>query len=144
MSDIDLNPDLDPEPETVGGGALIAGFALLAVTLYGRDPSGAFGAATADVQGAVYFLVLPALGLSAGVFAYAGGPYAGVPLFVFGSYLGVFGVGVTFGALVTTAPSAALVGVGVALVALAVTALVASLLRVAGAIGLGLPGDPPE
>ena len=132
------------DPSDAGGAALVAGYLVTFGVLYARNPAGAIDAATAGAGATAYFVVLPALGLGAGIYAYAGGPYSGGPLFGFGSYLGVFGVGLTFGTLVAESVSPVLLAAGLALVALGVVAIVASLLRLVGAVGVGLPGIAPE
>ena len=134
----------DIELEKIAGSALLVGFLLVVAVLYGRTPSSALGSATTSVGAAVYLLVLPALGLGAGVYAYIDAPYAEVPAFVFGSYLGVVGIGLAFGTLVAATTSMLLLLGGTTLVTLSVTALVASLLRLVGAVGVGLPGGPAE
>ncbi|MBB6647640.1 hypothetical protein [Halobellus ruber] len=132
------------DPSHAGGAALVVGFLVVIGAMYARDPATAVDAATSGVGATVYFLILPALGLAAGVYAYAGGPYSGVPLFCLGSYLGVFGVGLAFGTLVATSTSVRLLVGGVALVGLAVVAIVASLLRLFGSVGVSLPGISTE
>ena len=131
-------------PSDAGSAALVGGFLLLIGVLYGRNPAVAIDAATASVGATVYFVVLPVLGVLAGIYAYAGGPYSGVPLFCLGSYLGVFGVGLAFGTLAAESPSVPLLIGGVALVALAVVAIVASLLRLFGSVDVGLLGISPK
>lgn len=134
----------DIDPSHAGGAALVGGFLVVIGVLYARDPAGAIAAATSSVGATVYFVVLPVLGLAAGRYAYISGPYSGVPLFCFGSYLGVFGVGLAFGTLVAESPSIFLLIGGVTLVVLAVVAIVASLLRFFGSAGVGLPGPSPR
>ena len=129
------------DPSGAGGAALLAGFVVVVGVLYVRNPATAIDSATSGVGATVYFVVLPALGLAAGLYAYAGGPYSGIPLFCLGSYLGVFGVGLAFGTLVAESPSVPILVGGVALVALAVAAIVASLLRLFGSVGVGFPGS---
>lgn len=107
--------------------------------LYARNPAAAIDTATSGVGAMVYFVVLPILGLSSGLYAYTGGPYGGIPLFCLGSYLGIFGVGLAFGTLVAGSPSILLLIGGVTLVALAMVAIVASLLRLFGSVGVVLP-----
>ncbi|GGJ13365.1 hypothetical protein GCM10008995_24020 [Halobellus salinus] len=135
-------PNIDPGD--AGSAALLAGFLIVVGVLYAQDPAAAIDAATSGVGATVYFVVLPALGLASGVYAYADGPYSGVSLFCLGSYLGVFGVGLAFGTLATASTSVPLLIGGVVLVALAVVAIVASLLRVFGAVEVGLPGLSPK
>ena len=127
-----------------GSAALLVGFVVAISALYARNPAAAIDAATSGVGATVYFVVLPALGLAGGVYAYADGPYSGVPLFCLGSYLGVFGVGLAFGTLAAASTSVLLLIGGVGLVALAVVAIVASLLQVFGAVEAGLPGLSPK
>lgn len=132
------------DPSDAGGAALVAGYLVTIGVLYAKDPAGAVDAATAGAGATVYFVVLPALGLVSGIYAYAGGPYSGVALFALGSYLGVVGVGLTFGTLVAASTSAVLLAAGLTLVVLAVVAIVASLLRLAGSVEVGLPGGSPK
>ena len=131
------------DPSDAGGAALLAGFVVVIGVLYARDPAAAIDAATSGVGATVYFAVLPVLGLAAGVYAYVGGPYSGIPLFSLGSDLGVFGVGLAFGTLVAASPSLPLLIGGVTLVALAVVVIVASLLRLFGSAGVDLSGFVP-
>lgn len=130
------------DPSDAGGAALVGGYLVTLGVLYAHDPAGAVDAATAGAGATAYFVVLPALGLLAGVYAYAGGPYAGVPLFALGSYLGVVGIGLAFGTLVAASTSPVLLAAGIALVGLAVVAIVASLLRLVGSMGITLPLSP--
>ena len=132
------------DPSDAGGAALFAGFVVVVGVLYARSPATATDTATSGLGAMVYFLVLPAVGLAAGVYAYADGPYSGVSLFCLGSYLGVFGVGLAFGTLAAESPSVPLLIGGVALVALAVVAIVASLLRLFGSVDVGLLGISPK
>ena len=80
----EYTPTIDPSH--AGGAALVVGFLVVIGALYARDPTAAVDTATANPAAAAYFLVLPAVGLAAGVYAYAGGPYSGIPLFCLGSY----------------------------------------------------------
>jgi len=132
------------DPGDAGGAALVAGYLVTLGVLYARDPAGAVAAATSGAGAAAYFVVLPVLGVGVGVYASAGGPYSGAPLFALGSYLGVFGVGLAFGTLAAASTSPLLLIAGLALVALGVVAIVASLLRLVGAVGVGLPGSTAE
>ncbi len=132
------------DPTDAGGAALVGGFLLVIGVLYARNPAGAVDAATAGLGAAVYFVVLPALGVAAGIYAYAGGPYSVIPLFCLGSYLGVFGVGLAFGTLVAESTSTPLLVGGVAAVVLAVVAVVAALLQGFGAVSGGLLGPFSE
>jgi hypothetical protein len=80
----------------VGGGALIAGFVLsLGILLWA--PSESLGGITAGVGRTVYFLVLPLIGIIAGVYAVYARRYYGVVLFVAANYLGVFGLTLAIG-----------------------------------------------
>jgi hypothetical protein len=128
------------DPGDAGGAALLVGFVVMVAVLYARNPVGAIEAATSGIEATVHFVVLPALGLAAGVYTSASGPYAGIPLFCFGSYLGVFGVGLAFGTLAAVSPSIPLLIGGIALVALGVVAILTSLLRLVGSVDVGLPG----
>lgn len=126
------------DPSDVGGTALLAGFMLIVAVLYARTPAAAVDTATSGVGPIVYFIIVPALGLATGIYAYAGGPYRGIPLFCLGSYLGVFGVGLTAGTLAAASTSVALFVGGVTLIALAVVAIVASVLQLFGSTGASL------
>ncbi|MFB6192173.1 MAG: hypothetical protein ABEI11_02495 [Haloarculaceae archaeon] len=102
------------------------------------DPAAGLEAATTNVRSAVYFLVLPVAGLVAGGYAYVGGPYAAVSSFLFGSYLDVFGLGLTLGRLLAPDPVGPVLAIGIGLAALVLAVLVANVFRTAGAVGLGL------
>ncbi|WP_241658426.1 hypothetical protein [Halorubrum sp. BOL3-1] len=122
----------------VGGGALVVGYVLVLALLF-RDPGGALAAATAGPEAAAYFLVLPTLGVIAGLYAFLDGPLASAALFAFGSYLGVFGLGLAFGTLLSPAPVSLPLGVGLLGLALAVAALAASVLELASVLGPAAP-----
>jgi len=119
----------------IGGAALAVGFLLAVAVLY-REPVSGWNAATAGVASAVYFLALPAAGLLAGVYAYIDGPYSAAPLFLLGSYLGVFGIALTLGTALRATPIGVYLGVGAVLLALSLVALVASVLRATAAVPL--------
>jgi len=118
------------------GGTLVIGFVLVLGVLY-RHPASGVEAATADPASLLYFAVLPVLGLVTGVYAALDGPYSTVPAFVLGSYLGVFGLALVFGTLLSPNPVGITTWIGLVLLALAVVALVASLLRVAASLRFG-------
>jgi hypothetical protein len=118
------------------GGTLVIGFVLVLAVLY-RHPARGVEAATAAPASLLYFAVLPVLGLVAGVYAALDGPYSTVPVFVLGSYLGVFGLALVFGTLLSPNPVGIITWTGLVLLALAVVALVASLLRVATSLRFG-------
>jgi hypothetical protein len=119
----------------LGGGALAIGSLLVLLVLY-RDPASGIAAGTRGLQPAVYFLVLPVLGLLAGLYAAIGGPYGTVLLFLLGTYVGVFGLALTLGGLLTAGPVGFPLVVGLALLPLSLLALVSSLLRWATSLGL--------
>jgi uncharacterized membrane protein len=121
------------EINKVGGGALVAGFLGVLLTLY-RDPVNGIAAATDGIATIVYFVVLPAAGLLAGVYAYADTRYSVVPLFLLGSYLGVFGLALILGSVLGPNRIGLPLGVGVALLSLSLVALVASVLRSIGSV----------
>jgi len=123
------------DTNSIGGAALGAGFLVVLLVLY-QDPVSGWAAATRGVATVVYFVVLPVAGVLAGVYAYTDGPYSVVPLFLLGSYLGVFGLGLTLGGVLGTGPLGVPFGVGVLLSVLSVVALVASILRTTGAVPL--------
>lgn len=116
----------------------MVGYALVVALLF-RDPESALAAATAGPEAAAYFLALPTLGVVAGLYASLDGPLASAALFAFGSYLGVFGLGLTFGTLLSPAPVGPPLGVGLLGLALAVTALAASVLELASVLGPAAP-----
>lgn len=131
------------DPTELGGVSLVLGFLLVLVVLY-QDPATDVADLTGGLQPALYFLVLPLLGVIAGVYAHFEGPYSGVPEFVFGSYLGVFGLAITLRSLLSPAPAGLALVVGLVLSALAVVSLVASLVRVAAFFRIELPGPSTE
>jgi TctA family transporter len=112
----------DLEENRVAGGSLVVGFAAMIALLY-RNPSAGFAAATADAMAVASFAVLPIAGLIAGAYVFADGPFETVLRFVFGSYLGIVGIGVAFGSLVSTIPNAVFLGLGFVMLGLAVVAL---------------------
>ncbi len=105
------------------GGRLTAVAYLLVLALLFRDPSRGL-AATGSVQGVLFFVVLPVFGLLSGVYAAFGGPFAGVGLFLTGSYLGVIGLTLAFTLVPVSLPVSLL---GVVLAGCAVAAVLASL-----------------
>jgi hypothetical protein len=102
---------IDSDPNETGGGALVIGFLLVLLVLY-RNPASALETATASIQSGLYFLVLPIVGVVAGVYAIADGPYSALPLFFSGSYLGVFGLALTVGGLLSPDPIGLPLGIG--------------------------------
>jgi len=108
---------------------------MVLLVLY-RNPARLLDAATMGAATALYFVVLPVAGLLAGVYAYTDGPYGVVPLFLLGSYLGVFGLGLTLGSVLGTNPIGISLGVGVVLLVLSLVALVASVLRTTASVPL--------
>jgi len=78
-----------------GGIVLFVGYLLLVVVLF-RDPTRG-SVALASAGAAVAFVVLPALGLASGAYAFLDRPYAGVGLFVMGNYLAFVGLTLAFG-----------------------------------------------
>jgi uncharacterized membrane protein len=125
----------------IGGAALVAGFLMVLLVLY-RDPVSGWATATDGVTTVVYFVVLPVAGLIAGVYSYADGPYSVVPLFLLGSYLGVFGLGLMLGSVLDSTPIGLPLGVGVFLLTLSLVALVASILRSTASARLDLLQSP--
>lgn len=119
----------------IGGAVLVTGFLVVLLVLY-RDPVSGVDAATDGVATVVYFVVLPVAGLLAGVYAYADGPYSAVPLFLLGSYLGVFGLALTLGSALGPNLLGIPLGVGVLLLSLSLVALVASVLRTTASVPL--------
>lgn len=105
------------------GVALLTGYVVLLVVLF-RSPASGLATATATAQGAVFFLLLPLLGILSGIYSIAGGPLR-TPVAVFGSsYLGVVGVALT---LLPTANPVVSTALGLFLLLVAVFALLGSL-----------------
>ncbi|WP_255152796.1 hypothetical protein [Halorarius halobius] len=125
----------------IGGGALVAGFLVVLLALY-RDPVNGIAAATDGVATTVYFVVLPVAGLLAGVYAYTDGPYSVVPLFLLGSYLGIFGLALILGSVLGPNPVGLPLGIGVVLLSLALVALVAGVLRTTASVRSDLFRSP--
>ncbi|MEF8840229.1 MAG: hypothetical protein V5A62_01200 [Haloarculaceae archaeon] len=119
----------------IGGTALVAGFVVVLVVLY-RDPVSGLDAATDGAATVAYFVVLPVAGLLAGVYAYSDGPYSVVPLFLLGSYLGVFGLALTLGSVLGPNPIGLPLGIGIVLLSLSLVAVVASVLRSTASVRL--------
>jgi hypothetical protein len=118
----------------IGGSALVVGFLGVLLVLY-RAPVSGWATATESVATVVYFLVLPVAGLLAGVYAVADGPYSAVPQFLFGSYLGVFGLGLLLAGAVGATPIG-LLGSGVGFLLLSLGALVTSVLESTASVHL--------
>lgn len=121
-----------------GGAALVVGYLLL-LGLVLANPAGG-PSVTASPRALVFLLVLPVLGLVAGVYAVYGGPFGGFGLFLAASYLGLFGVSLTLGLF--GAPAVVTAVGAVAFVASAV-ALVVSAKAVVGFFRI-VPGADPE
>lgn len=107
----------------VGGSALIVGFVLSLAVVLGA-PSESLGAITAGLGRTLYFLVLPLVGILAGVYAILAWQYYGVVLFVAANYLGVFGLSLAVG--ISGLPVALRVG-GAGMFFLSVVAVIAGL-----------------
>lgn len=88
--------------------------------------------------------MLPVVGLGAGVYVSADGPYSGVASFVLGSYLGVFGVVLTLGGLLASDQVPLLAGVGIILSSLGIVAIAASVLRFVAAYRSTAPAVSSE
>jgi uncharacterized membrane protein len=125
----------------IGGAALVAGFLVVLFVLY-RDPVSGLDAATNGVATVVYFVVLPAAGVLAGVYAYTDGPYSVVPLFLLGSYLGVFGLALMLGSVLGPNPIGLPLGIGIVLLSLSLVVLVASVLRSTASVRLDFLQSP--
>jgi hypothetical protein len=106
-----------------GGVALIVGYAVLLLALF-RNPGKGLETATATLQGGVFFVVFPVLGLASGVYLLLGREFRTVIAFCGGSYLGVVGVAMT---MLPAANAVLTTVLGLFLMAVAVFALVASL-----------------
>jgi hypothetical protein len=122
-------------PSIRTGGIALAAASLLTLLVLHRTPASVVDAATAGLQQALYFVTLPAFGLLAGGYAATDRPYGAVPLFVLGSYVGTFGLGLVFGTLLTPGPAGPLLAVGLLLSSLAVVTLVASAGRLVAVLG---------
>ncbi|MEZ3117149.1 hypothetical protein RYH80_14635 [Halobaculum sp. MBLA0147] len=120
--------------ERTSGGSLVVGYLLVFVVLF-RRPTVGLAAATASVPSTLYFLVIPTFGVIGGVYSYYGGVYGAVGAFVFGSYLGLFGLALTLGVGLSPEPVWSLVGVGVLLSCLSVVTLVGSVVRGVAPVG---------
>jgi hypothetical protein len=125
------------------GAALMLGFALVLSLLY-RNPVSGMDAIMADPASILYFGILPVVGLLSGGYAAFDGPYSAVLVLALGSYLGVFGLALTVGTLLSPPPVGIITGVGIVLLVLAVVALVTSLLHVAASVRFGTLGVPTE
>lgn len=106
-----------------GGSALIAGYAVLLFALF-RNPAEGVATATATLQGGVFFVALPVLGIVSGVYLLLDRPFRTAVAFLGGSYLGVVGVAMT---MLPAANAALTTALGLFLMAVAVFALVTSL-----------------
>jgi hypothetical protein len=125
----------------LGGSALVAGFSMIVLVLY-RNPVSGVDAATDGVTTVVYFILLPVAGFGAGVYAYADGPYSVVPLFLLGSYLGVFGLGLMLGSVLSSTPLGLPFALGVVLLVLSLVALVTSVSRTIASVPLDVLRSP--
>jgi hypothetical protein len=105
-----------------GGIALVVGYSVLIVALF-RNPADGLATATATVQGGVFFLALPVLGVLSGVYTTVGGPFRTAVAFLGASYLGVVGVALT---LVPTENQVATTGLGLLLMAVSAFAVLAN------------------
>lgn len=127
----------------VAAGSLAAGFTAMLALLY-RDPAAGIAAATVDGWAVISFVVLPAAGLLAGAYVAADGPYETVLRVVFGTYLGIVGIGVTFGSLLSPNPNVAFLFAGLAMLGSAVVALGTIAVGLRHSVGLLEPSVPPE
>jgi uncharacterized membrane protein len=127
----------------IGGGALVAGFLVALLVLY-RDPASGIAAATDGVATIVYFVVLPVAGILAGVYAYTDGPYSVVPLFLLGSYLGIFALALILGAILSPNPIGLPLGIGIILLVLSLVALLAGVLRSTSSVRLDFLRSPSD
>lgn len=123
-------PRLD---DRTAGLALLLGYGLVLAVLY-REPVSGFERAIQGVRSALYLVVLPALGVAVGGYASLDMPYAGGPVFVAASYLGVVGVAIALGGVTST--PLAVAGAGAFL--LAALALLTSLWSLVSSLGAGL------
>jgi hypothetical protein len=121
------------------GGALVVGFLVVLLLLF-RDPHAGLDLASSGVSALLYFAVLPLVGVAVGLYTYTAGSYHTVPLFLLASYLGVFGLALTLGSLLSPDPIGPALVVGLVLLPLAVLALVGSLLESTTSLGLDMIG----
>lgn len=117
-----------------GGVALVVGYTLLIGVLF-RDPADGLAAATATPLDFLFFILLPVLGLTGGVYTFLDWPFRATVAFVTSSYLGVVGIAI---ALLPTASTLVTASLGVLILFLAVLSLVATL---RSAISLLVPGE---
>lgn len=106
-----------------GGVALVVGYGLLVAVLF-RNPADGLATATASVQGALFFVLLPVLGLASGVYTLLDWPLRTLAAFGTGTYLAVVGVGIL---LLLVGGATVTVLLGFVLFGLAVVALVGTL-----------------
>jgi hypothetical protein len=99
---------------------------------------------TVDALAVASFAVLPVAGLLAGAYDFADGPYGTILRFDFGRYLGIVGIGVTFGTLASRSPNAAFLRLGLVLLGLAVVALGTIAVKLQTAVGRLEPSVPSE
>ena len=133
----------DLDENRVAGGSLVVGFAAMLALLY-RDPSAGLAAATVDAMAVVSFAVLPVAGLLAGGYVLVDGPSETLLRFAFGSYLGIVGIGVTFGSLASTSPNASFLLLGFVMLGLAIVALGTIAVRLRDVVGRLEPSVPSE
>lgn len=121
--------------DRTGGVALVVGYSLLfgVLVVSASDP---VETATEGVQEAVFFILLPLLGIASGVYLLLERPLRTTPAFITASYLSMTGIGITL--LESTNPVVT-TGIGLILLALGVLTIVAILRSV---IARSLPGQP--
>ncbi|WP_155119337.1 hypothetical protein [Halomicrobium katesii] len=114
-----------------GGLALVVGYVILIAALF-RDPTNGLATATATVQGIVFFVALPVLGVASGVYAYVDGPLQTLVTLLTGTYLATVGIALTLflsgGPLLTV--------VGLVLFGLAAVAILGALMSALSSLGL--------
>jgi hypothetical protein len=106
----------------IGGLSLVIGYCLLFAVLF-RDPGAGVTTATETVQGLLFVVVLPVLGLFTGVYLLLDKPFRTAVAAIGSSYLGVVGIGLVF--LPTSNP--VVTAVGLLFLGLATLALVSAL-----------------
>jgi hypothetical protein len=129
------------DTDKIGDSALVAGLSTIVRVLYRNTASG-IDAATGGVTTVVYVIPLPVAGVLAGVYAYADAPYSVVPLFLLGSYLGVFGLGLMLGSVPGSTPIGLSLALGVVLLVLSPVAPVTSVSRTTASVPLDFLRSP--
>jgi hypothetical protein len=116
--------------DRTAGVALLLGYALVLAILY-QDPSTGIERATRELPATGYFVILPVAGIATGGYALLELPYRSVLVFFAASYLGVVGIALALGGVVSA--TTAVAGAGVfALATVAVVTAVRSFIEFLG------------